>query len=88
MCCRPSHLSANVCLHHRPHGTDGIANFATHFFVVCCLAQTNMATVNGAVTDAHGAAVAGAEVVAVQDATGVRMVVRSNDAGIYVFPAF
>jgi len=55
------------------------------FLTVCALAQTHTATINGAVTDAHGAAVAGAEVVAVQDATGVRRIVLSNDAGIYAF---
>ena len=51
-----------------------------------CLAQTNTATVNGTVTDAHGAAVPGAEVVAVQDETGIRRVTRSNEVGIYAIP--
>ena len=53
------------------------------FLSSCCLAQSNTATVNGAITDAHGAAVAGAEIVAVHEATGIRMVVRSNEAGVY-----
>jgi Carboxypeptidase regulatory-like domain len=51
-----------------------------------CFAQTNTATLNGAITDTRGAAIAGADVTAVQDATGLRTAIRSNEAGIYVMP--
>ena len=62
---------------------EGLRAALFMFLTYCCLAQTNTATINGAVTDAHGAAVAGAEVVAVHDATGVRTVTHSNEAGMY-----
>jgi hypothetical protein len=38
------------------------------------------------VTDPTGAAIVGAEIIAVNDATRVQSVTRSNDEGIYVIP--
>ena len=47
------------------------------------LAQTVTGSITGTVTDPSGAVVPGAEVVAVNTATGVRTPVKSNDSGAY-----
>jgi hypothetical protein len=54
--------------------------------ITCCLSQSNTATINGTVADMHGAAVAGAAVLAVQDATGIRTEVRTNQSGAWAIP--
>jgi hypothetical protein len=64
--------------------------------VVCCLlfilsahssaAQSPTGTISGMVTDPSGAAIAGAEIIVVNDATRVQVVNKSNDEGIYVVP--
>ena len=50
------------------------------------VAQSPNATLNGIVLDPSGAAIAGAQVVIVNDATGVQNVTRTNGEGIYVVP--
>jgi hypothetical protein len=63
------------------------------FFLILCLlcvapaiAQSPTATINGIVLDPSGAAIAGAQVVIVNDATGVQYSTRTNGEGIYVVP--
>jgi hypothetical protein len=64
--------------------------------IVCCFlfllsahssaAQSPTGTISGIVTDPSGAAIAGAEIIVVNDATRVQVVSTSNDEGIYVVP--
>ena len=54
--------------------------------IASCLAQSNTATIDGAVTDVHGAAIVGAEIVAIQVATGIRTAVLTNETGFYSMP--
>ena len=56
------------------------------FLITCCLSQSNTATITGTVVDMHGAAITGAAVFAVHDATGIRMEVRTNPSGAYAIP--
>lgn len=49
-------------------------------------AQSSNATVNGIVLDPSGAVIAGAQVVVVNDATGVQYTTKTNGEGIYVVP--
>ena len=51
------------------------------------LAQSPNGNINGLVSDPSGAAVAGAELVAVNDVTGVQYTTKSNNEGIYVLPS-
>ena len=46
-----------------------------------CLAQVDRSALNGTVTDPSGRVLPGAEVVAVQDATGLRRTTVSSGAG-------
>jgi Carboxypeptidase regulatory-like domain/TonB dependent receptor/TonB-dependent Receptor Plug Domain len=55
-------------------------------FVVPVSAQSSSATINGIVLDPSGAAIAGAQVVVVNDLTGVQYTTRTNGEGIYVVP--
>src|SRR5882762_7452745 len=55
-------------------------------FVAPAIAQSPNATINGIVIDPSGAAIAGAQVVVVNDATGVQYTTKSNGEGIYVVP--
>jgi hypothetical protein len=50
------------------------------------IAQSPNGTINGIVLDPSGAAIAGAEVVVVNDATGVQYRTKTNGEGIYVVP--
>ena len=50
------------------------------------IAQSPTATINGLVLDSTGAAIAGAQVVVVNDATGVQYTTKTNGEGIYVVP--
>jgi len=50
------------------------------------LAQSPNANINGSVSDSSSAAVGGAEIVAVNDATGVQYTTKTNGEGIYVLP--
>src|SRR5712692_3270901 len=50
------------------------------------IAQSPNATINGIVLDPSGAAIAGAQVVVVNDATGVQYTTKTNGEGIYVVP--
>jgi hypothetical protein len=50
------------------------------------IAQSPNATINGIVLDPSGAAIAGAQVVVVHDATGVQYTTKTNGEGIYVMP--
>src|SRR5208283_4014562 len=49
-------------------------------------AQSPNGNINGLVSDPSSAAVVGAEVVAVNDVTGVQYTTKSNSEGIYVLP--
>src|SRR5690242_15587345 len=68
-------------------------NFGGFSLAFLCLtaaplfAQTGSAPVQGAITDATGAVVPNAEVVLTKTDTGVVQKTRSNEAGLYVFPA-
>src|ERR1700686_4183556 len=50
-------------------------------------AQTGRATVRGAVTDPSGAVVPGADVTLTDADTAVMQKTKTNNAGLYVFPA-
>jgi hypothetical protein len=50
------------------------------------IAQSPNATINGIVLDPSGAAIAGAQVVVANDATGVQYTAKTNGEGIYVVP--
>jgi hypothetical protein len=63
------------------------------FLLILCLlcvapvmAQSPTATINGIVVDPSGAAIAGAQVVIVNDATGVQYSTKTNGEGVYVVP--
>jgi hypothetical protein len=49
-------------------------------------AQTPQASISGVVTDAQGAVIAGADVVATSAATSVKFSARTNDSGFYSIP--
>ena len=51
------------------------------------LAQSPDGNINGLVSDPSSAAVVGAEVVAVNDVTGVQYTTKTNNDGIYVLPS-
>ena len=51
------------------------------------LAQSPDGNINGLVSDPSSAAVVGAEIVAVNDATGVQYSTRTNHEGVYVLPS-
>src|SRR5467141_594907 len=55
-------------------------------FVAPAIAQSPTATINVIVLDPSGAAIAGAQVVVVNDATGVPHTTKTNGEGIYVVP--
>src|SRR5882724_518157 len=55
-------------------------------FVGPAIAQSPTATINGIVLDPSGAAIAGAQVVVVNDATEVQYATKTNGEGIYVVP--
>ena len=55
-------------------------------FVYSSAAQSPTGTISGIVTDPTGAAVTGAEIVVVNDATRVQLETQSNGEGIYVIP--
>ena len=54
--------------------------------VITLLAQSPNGNINGLVSDPSSAAVVGAEIVAVNDVTGVQYTTKSNTEGIYVLP--
>src|ERR1700758_5656267 len=62
-------------------------------FLVCLtlntfslFAQSPNGNINGLVSDPSSAAVVGAEIVAVNDVTGIQYTTKSNGEGIYVLP--
>jgi hypothetical protein len=55
-------------------------------FVAPIHAQSPNGTISGLVLDPSGAVIAGAEIIAVNDATGVRYATKTNGEGIYVVP--
>ena len=55
-------------------------------FLAPAIAQSPTATINGIVLDPSGAAIAGAQIVVVNDATGVQYTARANGEGIYAVP--
>ena len=56
--------------------------FLTHMLV----AQSPNGNINGLISDPSGGAVVGAEIVAVNDGTGIQYTARTNGEGIYVLP--
>lgn len=58
--------------------------FAT--IIVTSFAQSTDGNINGLVSDPSNAAVSNAEIVAVNDVTGVQYTTRTNNEGIYVLP--
>jgi hypothetical protein len=54
--------------------------------VAPAIAQSPTGTINGIVLDPSGAAIAGAQVVVVNDATGIQYTTKTNGEGIYVVP--
>src|SRR5215813_400191 len=61
-----------------------LALFST--VIVSCLAQNNTATISGVITDAQGGLIGGSDVIAADDATGIRTVVKTNSSGFYSIP--
>src|SRR5262249_53613645 len=55
--------------------------------VRACLAQSSKGTIYGTVTDAQSLAIPGVQVAAIHSATGVRVAVKTNDAGLYSIPS-
>jgi Carboxypeptidase regulatory-like domain len=51
------------------------------------VAQTSTTTLSGTVYDPSGAVVGGAQVTAINDATGVSFKQATNEAGLYSFPS-
>ncbi len=49
----------------------------------CLVAQSPQASISGVVTDAQGAMIVGAEVVATSTSTGVKTAAQTNDSGFY-----
>ncbi len=79
-------VSKSVC-----HGRNNMReiSFLLILSLLClgpAIAQSPNATINGIVLDPSGAAIAGAEVIVVNDATGVQYVTKTNGEGIYVVP--
>ena len=85
-CVDPVAVSKSVC-----HGRTNVRQFCFLLILsLLCLgpaiAQSPDATINGIVLDPSGAVIAGAEVVVVNDATGVQYTTKTNGEGIYVVP--
>ncbi len=60
---------------------------AALLLTIGALGQSTDASLSGSVTDPSGAPVAGAIVIVRNNATGVTAVSRTNDSGLYLFPA-
>jgi len=60
--------------------------FVSLLCVAPAIAQSPNATINGLVLDPSGAAIAGAQIVVVNDVTGVQYTAKTNGEGIYVVP--
>jgi hypothetical protein len=56
----------------------------TLFYLVPAMAQSSSATITGLVLDPSGAAIVGADVVVVNDATGIQYLTKTNSEGVYV----
>ena len=74
-----------VCLLNRLHVILRLALLSSA--IAACIAQSNTATVNGAITDSHGVAVTGSRVAVINDSTGIRTAVVTNDSGFYSIPS-
>ena len=55
-------------------------------FPLAAIFAQGLATISGVATDAQGAVISGANVTAVDAATGVRTAVKTNDSGFYSIP--
>jgi hypothetical protein len=55
-------------------------------FAVCVLAQRDLGTITGTITDPQGAGVPNARVVIIEDATGLSYTVQTTDTGEFVRP--
>lgn len=54
---------------------------------VCALGQSPNGNINGLVLDPTNRVIAGAEIIAVNDVTGVQFTTKTNDEGVYVYPS-
>ena len=59
---------------------------AVLFFVLPVVGQSPNGTINGIVVDPSSRVIATAEIIAVNDVTGVKYTTKTNDEGIYVLP--
>ena len=69
-----------------------MSKLTTLFFILLLaastsIAQTGTSGITGSVRDPTGAAVPGANVTAMNDATGVSYTQTTTDAGVYAFPS-
>jgi Carboxypeptidase regulatory-like domain len=55
-------------------------------FAMIAVAQTDRATLEGAVTDSSGGAISGADVKVLEVATGISQERKTNSSGYYRFP--
>lgn len=60
--------------------------FATFCFAFPLVAQSPNGNINGLVLDPMGRVVAGADVLVINDATGLKQATQTNEEGIYVIP--
>ncbi|MBL8178677.1 MAG: TonB-dependent receptor, partial [Bryobacterales bacterium] len=63
-----------------------LALFALGLLPVCASAQSITASITGTVSDATGAAIAGAKVIVTNNATGLTYNAQTNSAGVYNLP--
>src|SRR6267142_1396848 len=83
---RPDKCIKSIC--HRRDRVRGVIFllFVSLLCVAPAIAQSPNATINGLVLDPSGAAIAGAQIVVVNDVTGVQYTAKTNGEGIYVVP--
>src|SRR5712664_4098607 len=83
---RPDKCVKSIC--YRRDSVRGVI-FLLTVSLLCvapAIAQSPNSTINGLVLDPSGAAIAGAQIVVVNDATGVQYTAKTNGEGIYVVP--
>ena len=56
-------------------------------WVVCACAQTSLGRIRGTISDPNSAVIPAVEITAVNDETGVSTRTKSNEVGVYTFPA-
>ncbi len=70
----------------RKHGLSRLV-LSCLLFCGIALAQRDLGTLSGSITDAQGAAIPNSRIVAVNDATGVTNTSQTNDSGQFTIPA-